>query len=74
MALAADRGIRSTELGNKREIAGAFFGQSSPRVITVALAIVVVARALAGPPSWVDLAIVAVTALLVGPVEWFIHL
>lgn len=74
MATTADRGLRSNQLGTKREIARAFFGQASPRVITVAVVLVAAARVLAGAPSWADVLVVAVTVLLVGPVEWVIHL
>lgn len=69
------RGLRSDELATKREIARAFFGQPSPRVITVAiLAVAAIRIAAGGPPAWADLLVVATTIVLVGPVEWFIHL
>ena len=63
------------ELRTKRSVARAFFSQGSPRVITVAVAIVVVARVAVGATNWgwSDVLVVAVTALVVGPVEWVLH-
>jgi hypothetical protein len=68
------KGLRSNDLANKREIALAFFGQPSPRVITAVVAVVAVTRIAGGAPSWADLMVVAATLVLIGPVEWFIHL
>lgn len=73
MATTTERGLRSNDLGTKREIARVFFGRPSPRVITAVVIVVAVARLSVGRWSWADLLVIAVTAVLVGPVEWFLH-
>ncbi len=66
--------LRSGDLRTKREIAGAFLGAGSPRVIIAACAFAIVARIVVGGFSPAELALPVVIAVLVGPVEWVIHL
>jgi hypothetical protein len=66
--------VRSTELSTKREIAAMFFRHSSPRIITVAATVAMLARLLLGRWSYADLVMISLTVLLTGVVEWVVHL
>ncbi len=66
--------VRADELRTKREIAGAFFASGSPRVITAAVLLVLVARLAIGSWSWVDLAVLGFTAVAAGIIEWVLHI
>lgn len=65
---------RADELQTKRDLAGAFLAEGSPRVLVAALAVALVVRLVAGGWGWVDLLVVALTLLAVGPIEWLLHI
>jgi hypothetical protein len=66
--------MRADTLRTKRATARAFFGQGSPRVITVVVALELGARLAVGRWSWVDGLVLVVTAAAAGMVEWVLHL
>jgi len=65
--------VRADALRTKREVARAFFGRPSPRVITSAVALALGARLAVGRWSWVDPVILALVAAASGIVEWLLH-
>lgn len=64
---------RSTDLGNKRQTLDAFVRRDSPRVLAVAAAVLLIARASAGGFGRGDLLVIGATLVIAGPVEWLIH-
>jgi sterol desaturase/sphingolipid hydroxylase (fatty acid hydroxylase superfamily) len=65
--------VRSDELRTKRHLARTFFSQGSPRVISVAVALALVARLVVGLWAWADVLVVVVILAAVGIVEWVLH-
>ncbi|MEM8619900.1 MAG: sterol desaturase family protein [Actinomycetota bacterium] len=74
MTTAVSPAVRADQLRTKREIAAAFFASGSPRVITIAISAVLVARLLVGSWSWADLAVLGITVVAAGIVEWVLHI
>ncbi|NQY55635.1 MAG: sterol desaturase family protein [Ilumatobacteraceae bacterium] len=74
MTTAVSPAVRADQLRTKREIVTAFFASGSPRVITTAVTVVLVARLLIGAWSWADVAVVGITVVVAGIVEWVLHI
>ncbi len=73
-AVERERPARAGDLGTKRAALRAFFGYSSPRVVTTAAAVGVLVRLALGNWSVGDALVLGATILLTGLVEWVIHL
>jgi hypothetical protein len=73
-AVSAHPALRSDELATKREIARAYVGRGSARVLIAAATILVAARVVVGGRvGRGDLIALAVTVAITGTVEWIIH-
>lgn len=65
--------VRASDLRTKRETARVFFSMASPRIITAAALLAVVARVALGRWSLGDLVVVTGVLVLTGPLEWVVH-
>jgi sterol desaturase/sphingolipid hydroxylase (fatty acid hydroxylase superfamily) len=64
---------RADELRTKRDVALAFVAEGSPRVLLLAVVLVLTLRTALGSWGAIDVAILVMTAVAIGPVEWFLH-
>ncbi len=64
---------RADALRTKREIAVAFIGRGSPRILSSLVVVGLAIRVAIGRWGWADVAVVALTIIAVGFVEWYLH-
>lgn len=65
--------MRATDLATKREIAKVFFSMPSPRIISTAAAVAVLARLTFWSWGLGDLLVIGGVFVFTGPLEWVIH-